>query len=167
MPAGASAVQRLLEKYPSAKLQVLVVWEPILGTDWRPPSQSTLGRISDRRARQFYDADHRVSQELSRVVNAKAAQPEPDCCVDKGFYWDDAILYGPGAHWKDAPAPVFWNGPVAPVIRDLEKALGNLGGENGGVRSAEMPLSDCGGGRKRPCERLNGLRRFFEIIFGG
>jgi len=43
---------------------VLVVWEPILPTDWRPPSGSTLGRIPDGRVRQFWDAKHIVSAEL-------------------------------------------------------------------------------------------------------
>jgi hypothetical protein len=47
----------------------------------------------------------------------------PDCCLSKGFYWDDAILYAPHSRWKDAPALVFWNGPVVTVIPNLEKAL--------------------------------------------
>lgn len=57
------------------------------------------------------------------MASAKPGQPEPDCCLRKGFFWDDAILYAPHSQWKDAPAPVFWNGPVAPVIPGLEKAL--------------------------------------------
>ncbi len=92
-------------------------------TDWRSPSRSTLGRISDRRARQFWDPKHLVAQELSRWAKEKPGQPEPACCVDKGFFWDDAILYAPRAKWQDNPASVFWNGPVARVIPGLEKSL--------------------------------------------
>lgn len=73
----------------------LVVWEPMLATDWGSPSGSTLGRISDARARQFWDPKHLVSQDLSRIASAKGAEPKVDCCKDKGFFWDEAILYAP------------------------------------------------------------------------
>ena len=36
-----------------------------------------------------------------------------------GRYWDEAILYPAGTLWKDAPASVFWNGPVVKVIPAL------------------------------------------------
>jgi hypothetical protein len=104
---------------------VLIVWEPILATDWGAPSGSTLGRISDPRARQFWDPQHLVSQELTRIAKAKAAQPQLDCCEEKGFFWDDVILYAPGTRWKDMPVSVFWNGPVWKIIPALEKAMGN------------------------------------------
>ena len=104
---------------------MLVVWEPILATDWRSPSRSTLARISDPRARQFWDPKHLVSQELTRIAKAKPGQSDPNCCEDKGFFWDDAILYAPHTQWKDMPVSVFWNGPVWKIIPDLEKAVRN------------------------------------------
>ena len=97
-------------------MRVLVVWEPILATDWRPPSGSTLARIADGRARQFWDPKHVVSGELKIRASRTPPEPKPDCCVQKGFYWDEAILYPVGAHWKDASASLFWNGPVVKVI---------------------------------------------------
>ena len=42
----------------SKRVRVLVIWEPILATDWKAPSHSTLARIPDRRARQFWDPKH-------------------------------------------------------------------------------------------------------------
>jgi hypothetical protein len=102
---------------------VLVAWEPILATDWKPPSGSTLARIPDRRVRQFWDAKHVVASALNEIVIQKPQQPEPGCCVQKGFYWDDVILYAPHSQWKGEPASVFWNGPVARIIPGLEKAL--------------------------------------------
>jgi hypothetical protein len=102
---------------------VLVVWEPILATDWKSPSGNTLARIPDSRVRQFWDANHVVANALNEVVKQKSPQPEPSCCVQKGFYWDDAILYAPQAHWKDEPTSMFWNGPVVRVISGLERAL--------------------------------------------
>ena len=46
--------------------------------------------------------------------------------MQKGFYWDEAILYAPRSRWEDAPASFFWNGPVYHIIPDLEKSLTEL-----------------------------------------
>ena len=102
------------------------MWEPILATDWGSPSQSALGRIPDPRVRQFWDPEHRVSQELSRIRAANRGQPEPDCCVKDGFYWDLAILYAPRSRWGTSPAAVYWNGPVWQILPALEKAMREL-----------------------------------------
>jgi hypothetical protein len=102
---------------------VLVVWEPILPTDWRPPSGSTLARIPELRARQFWDPKHVVAQALNEAAKQNPHQPKPECCMQKGFYWDDAILYAPRQRWEDAPVSAFWNGPVVHIIPSLEKAL--------------------------------------------
>ena len=118
-------MQKLLDRHSDPKLRVLVVWEPMLATDWGSPSQSTLARISDPRATQFWDPKHLVSLELSRIAEAKAARPQLDCCEDKGFFWDDAILYAPHTQWKEMPVSVFWNGPVWKIIPSLEKAVGH------------------------------------------
>lgn len=102
---------------------MLVVWEPILTTDWRPPSGSTLARVPDGRVRQFWDPTHVVSGALAETVKGKPPEAQPTCCVQKGFYWDDAILYSRGTRWKDAAPSAFWNGPVVRVVFNLEKSL--------------------------------------------
>jgi len=102
---------------------VLVVWEPILPTDWSAPSGSTLGRIPDARVKQFYDPNHVVSGKLKEFAAKHTPQPEPLCCVRKGFYWDQAIVYARQVHWADAPASTFWDGPVVKIIPALEKTL--------------------------------------------
>ena len=104
---------------------MLVVWEPILATDWRSPSRSTLARISDPRALQFWDPQHVVAQQLSRTAKDKP-QAKPDCCVNKGNHWDEAILYAPPSKWGEGPTPAFWNGPVVKVIPRLESVLREL-----------------------------------------
>ncbi|HEV1994452.1 MAG TPA: hypothetical protein VGR03_08980 [Candidatus Acidoferrum sp.] len=106
-------------------LRVLVVWEPMLPTDLRSPVHSTLARIPDHRARQFWDPQHLVANELRRIAGENPGQPKPDCCVDRGFFWDDAILYAPHSKWRQTPTAVFWNGPVVRVASALEKALQN------------------------------------------
>jgi hypothetical protein len=115
-----------LARHTDRKLRVLVVWEPILATDWRPPSGSTLARIADGRVRQFWDTKHVVSLALKNRTSRTPPQPKPDCCIQKGFYWDEAILYPAGAHWKDAPASAFWNGPVVRIVPSLENSLNEM-----------------------------------------
>jgi hypothetical protein len=113
----------MLARHAGRKVQVLVVWEPILPSDWRPPSGSALDRMSDGRVRQFWDPKHLVAGRLNDIVKRKPPRPDPGCCVQRGFYWDDAILYAPHAKWNDDPASVFWNGPVIRIIPDLERTL--------------------------------------------
>lgn len=104
-------------------MRVLVVWEPILATDWRRPGAITLRRIPDRRARQFWDPHHLVAQQLARIAKQKPGKPGPECCVRRGFHWDEAILYPPHLRWSEEPGPVFWNGPVYRITAALDKAL--------------------------------------------
>lgn len=111
---------------------MLVVWEPILETDWGPPGGAALGRLPDRRARQFWDPNHIVATALKEFTKQKPSQPEPDCCVAKGFHWDEAILYPAGAHWNNAPAPAFWNGPVYRIVPGLEQTLTDQAIAHGG-----------------------------------
>ncbi len=115
-------MQQLLAWHQDRKVRVLVVWEPILITDWRPPGSAALGRIPDGRVRQFWDPKHLVAEELTRITNQQSPQLKPDCCMKKGFHWDEGVLYGLHSNWKDAPTPVFWNGPVFRVVPALEKA---------------------------------------------
>jgi hypothetical protein len=91
--------------------------------DWHPPDGSALARISDRRARQFWDPQHAVTDALNEIAKKNPPQPPPTCCVHKKHYWDEAILFPAGARWEDAQRSVLWNGPVVRVIPDLEGAL--------------------------------------------
>lgn len=113
----------MLAAHTDQKLRVLVVWEPMLPTDWRAPSGSTLSRFSDGRVRQFWDPHHLVASALNEIAKQKPPNPEPSCCFDKGFYWDGVILYPAGTRWQDPPTSVFWNGPIVHAIPNLETAL--------------------------------------------
>ena len=92
-------------------------------TDFASPSGSALSRIADQRAKQFWDPNHLVAQELNRRSIANPPEVKPACCVSRTFYWDDVILYAPQAQWNDKPPSAFWNGPVVHVIPALETAL--------------------------------------------
>jgi len=99
-----------------------------LRTDFNSPSAGNLARIPDQRAMQFWDPKHLVAHELSRRATANPPQPKPACCVSRGFFWDDVLLYAPHAQWSSDPRSAFWDGPVVRVIPNLEAALNHLEG---------------------------------------
>ena len=95
----------------------------MLPTDGREPTTGTLGRLSDPRVRQFYDPDHLLAKRLK--ADARAPQPEPDCCTRDGTLWDLAAVYRPGGEWRDKlPVAIVFNGPVVNVLESLAQALG-------------------------------------------
>ena len=59
------------------------------------------------------------------MADENADQPKPDGCVNRGFFWDMAILYTPHSTGRQTPTAVFSNGPVVRVASALEKALQN------------------------------------------
>src|SRR5690349_8904262 len=94
----------------------------MLPTDLSPPTTRTLARLSDRRVRQFYDADHVLAGQMK--ADARPPQPVQDCCTRNGHLWDLMAIYASGDKWTDKmPIATFFNGPVVDVIDGLEKAL--------------------------------------------
>jgi hypothetical protein len=112
---GSSAFEKALELLPVTKVTVFAVWEPILPTDWMPPTTSALSRLSDRRIRQFWDKDHRLAKIMA---DSQIGKPEPSCCKQAGTLWDLIAVYPPGSQWDEnlPPASVF-NGPVVRVMK--------------------------------------------------
>ena len=101
---------------------VFAVWEPILPTDWSRPSSSALARLSDRRVRQYWDPNHKLSPVLKKAE--ETGKLHPDCCERKGFLWDLTAAYAPGARWGDAlPEPVLLNGPVVDTVIGLDAVV--------------------------------------------
>jgi hypothetical protein len=97
----------------------------MLATDLRSPVRRILARIPDQRAIQFWDPQHLVAKQLVRIAGEHQSQPKPDCCIDNGFFWDEAILFPAQSQWRQLPAPIFWNGQIVRVTAALEKALQN------------------------------------------
>jgi hypothetical protein len=94
----------------------------MLATDKSAPTTGTLARLSDKRVRQFYDADHLIATRLK--ADARPPQPVQDCCLQKGVLWDLMAIYPSGGQWTDQmPIATFFTGPVVDVIDGLEKAL--------------------------------------------
>lgn len=99
---------------------MFVVWEPVLATDWRAPSTLTLRRISDGRARQYWDNGRLLSKAMGETGR-------------KSIVWDQVIVYARGVMWSEAAPPkgIVGAGPVVDVIDQfvdgLHKALGSNG----------------------------------------
>lgn len=110
---------------PNLKISVVVVWEPILPTDWRKPTTSTLTRISDARVAQFWDPHHLASQEIERSLTATNVAFHGH--TSRGNLWDLAVLYPASQQFQNAlPAPVFIDGPIVDVAPELQKQLQRL-----------------------------------------
>ena len=103
-------------------MRVFVVWQPMLPTDWAPPTTFAMNRIPDHRAQQYWDPDHVVAKKLA--ADRRAPQPAEDCCERSGVLWDLAAVYPRGPSWNGQlpPATVF-NGPVIAIASDIESAL--------------------------------------------
>jgi len=111
-------MEELLEQTHRLPIRVLVVWEPMLPTDWSRPSGMVRSRISDTRVIQ--DTDHLVAGELQHQLGS-----EPNCCKRDGTLWDLIALYGKEAQWGYSRL-VFANGTVVDTAPDLEKRLAAL-----------------------------------------
>jgi hypothetical protein len=103
-------------------MHVYAVWQPMLPTDWSAPSGSVLRRLSNERVRQYWDPNHVLATQMKK--DARAPQPEQDCCVRSDILWDLAAVYPPGAVWSEQmPPAVVFNGPVVDVTDAIEEAL--------------------------------------------
>jgi len=99
-------------------VRVLVVWEPILPTDWYKPSGMVQRRVSDLRVVQFWDKGHLIAKELKQQFPSS----ETLCCQRRGILWDFATVYPPKVEWNASP-PVYFGGAVLDVADDVRQHL--------------------------------------------
>lgn len=121
---GASALGKLLARYPHARVRVLVVWEPVLETDRGPPTGEVRAPLADPRVTEYWDPQHWMSSramERARMT-ARAAGKEPPGPDE--IAWDLVALFPPGSAWQD-PFPIpSWHGePVVRSLGPVEKVL--------------------------------------------
>ncbi|HBY62408.1 MAG TPA: hypothetical protein DEH78_21505 [Solibacterales bacterium] len=122
---GASAIEDLLKSMPDRDLRVFVVWEPVLDSDTGPPGDKAQARVTDPRARQYWDAKLRLSEAARKTL---LKDPAPvigkESLVTGEIVWDFIALFPPGVTWKgDFPVPAFKGAPVVDVIPALRKTL--------------------------------------------
>jgi len=122
---GASAIQDVLSENARAAVRVLIVWEPVIVTDVAMPTSSTLARVHDARAAQFWDQDRALSGDIIRSVMADPDRYSlPDEVDEKTVVWDVVAVFPPGATWdRDIPKPSFYGSPVVDAIDGLGPAI--------------------------------------------
>jgi hypothetical protein len=90
---------------------VFIVWEPVLPTDWGAPSATSLKRISDPRAMQFWDATRLISHTLGEHDR-------------RSIVWDHAVVYPAGTIWNERPPrPLYEGGPVVHIVEPFRHAI--------------------------------------------
>lgn len=111
---GASATGQLLREVGDKNIRVFAVWEPVLVTDFGPPSTAALARIPDMRAAQYWDR----KRTLSRLLGEHSSST---------VVWDHIAVYAPGGLWQDAPPePVYSGDPVDRTIGRAKDAVLHL-----------------------------------------
>ena len=99
-----------------------MVWEPILASDFMAPTTRALLRVSDTRARHYWDEDHVLAKAMKRA--ARPPQPEEECCENDGVLWDLVAIYPTGARWEATmPPAVLFDGPVYRLTDRMTAAL--------------------------------------------
>jgi hypothetical protein len=111
---GASATGHLLREINNQDIQVFVIWEPVLPTDFVAPSTAALARIPDGRVSQYWDRKRSLSHLLGEHNRSTVV-------------WDHIAVYAPGTLWQDAPPnPVYSDNPVRDVISGATDAIQRL-----------------------------------------
>ena len=107
---GASALQKVLDGQHDQRIEVFVIWEPVLPTDLASPSTTTLARLSDHRVSQYWDQQRLLSRALGERDRSS-------------LVWDYVAVYEPGKLWDQAPPePSYSHAPVVEGI-DGTKAV--------------------------------------------
>ena len=99
---------------------MFVVWEPILPTDWFPPSRLVQRRVADPRVAQFWDKNHLVAKELRAHLGAS----QVDCCGHQRILWDVVAFFPKNAKWDSAPD--FIGEPVVRATPEVAKRLATI-----------------------------------------
>ncbi len=109
-----------VKAYPEADLSVLVIWEPMLGSDNEAAARASATIFDDPRVHQFWDADRlsgiTYSTEVYPQRMSQIAEAMPDDHFLKGRFdknadvsperipmWDFALFYPAGVEWVDTP----------------------------------------------------------------
>jgi hypothetical protein len=112
----------VLKAHGSKPVRVLVVWEPVLPTDWGSPSPSLTSFVGDARAIHFWDRGRRLSVMLGGppALDSLAHTKKVDFQM-RDLIWDAAFVYPPGARWGARAETLL--APVVDYAEDLAAAV--------------------------------------------
>jgi hypothetical protein len=125
---GASALGKLLAKYPDANARVLVIWEPVIRTDLGPPTSAVRGPLADPRVIEYWDKHRSLSPRMIQraAMMAKEQGTDPPLGPDE-IAWDLIAIFPPESAWADPfPVPSWYDGPVVRSLGPVEESLKQL-----------------------------------------
>jgi hypothetical protein len=93
----------ILDRHPSARLQVLAVWFNMVPGDSRRLLDTNV--MSDPRVTSFWDREKLVGRWFSHHVTKR-----------QGIIWDAYFLYGPDAKWDRELGPLLSRSAASSVI---------------------------------------------------
>ena len=122
---GASALGTLLAEHPEADARVIVVWLPVILSDFGPPSRSVRKPLRDPRVIEFWDPDKwaspRMMERATMMVRARGEEPDFD---PDDTAWDLIGLFPAGVVWEEPfPTPTWWGAPVVENLGPVEARL--------------------------------------------
>ncbi len=87
-----------MQKYPQAKVKVLVVWTPILRNDSRGAAQQAATYMPDSRVQHFWDLWSYANRSYAHQLGLPVEEA-----------WDLFVLYEPRLKWESGlPSPTVW-----------------------------------------------------------
>ena len=94
-------------------------------SDWVPPSDSALDRITDARASQYFDRNKLVAKAWAPVLAPDSVVVTGEASYVKDSpAWDSAFVFPAGAKWEATPpTPTFAGAPVYAVESQLRVNL--------------------------------------------
>jgi len=106
LSAGSSAAEQLLTRHRTERC---VCWWSGSRSSRRIGGRPEVPRLGEFRTagRVSFGIRTPGRAALNEMAKQRPPQPQPACCIQKGFYWDEAILYAPHGRWRDAPASIF------------------------------------------------------------
>ncbi len=123
---GASALEKVLEEERSTRIRAFLVWEPVLWTDFGPPSTRRLASVPDARVAQYWDSEHLVSNLVtsSAWATREGIFAQGEKASGRIVAWDLILLFPPGSCGGGAlPEPVFHGNPVVTTVSEAREHL--------------------------------------------
>ena len=96
--SGHAVVGRVLKKFPSPKLQAILVWEPMRDGDTAASATQQAEGVQDMRIAQGWDGSRNLGKLFGDALDLHQ------------IAWDVYLVYKPGVKWEglQPPRPTFW-----------------------------------------------------------
>jgi len=96
--SGHAVVSRVLKKFPSPKLQAILVWEPMRDGDNAATATQQAENVQDVRIVQGWDGSRNLGKLFGDTLDLHQ------------IAWDVYLIYKPGIKWEETqpPRPTFW-----------------------------------------------------------